>query len=88
MKIFPDVGSMILLIIFIVVVLPHPEGPTKTTHSPAGIVKENSLTAAFSVFGYRFVKRSKRISCPIVDLDTKPPRCCKAADEDEHSIKN
>ncbi len=38
MVIVPDVGSMSLLIIRMVVVLPHPDGPTNTTVSPAGMV--------------------------------------------------
>ena len=37
MRISPDVGSTRRLIIFIVVVLPQPDGPTKTTSSPAGM---------------------------------------------------
>ena len=32
----PDVGSIRRLIIFMVVVLPHPDGPTNTVISPAG----------------------------------------------------
>ena len=33
-KIVPDVGSISRLIIFIVVVLPQPDGPTSTQTSP------------------------------------------------------
>jgi hypothetical protein len=62
MKILPDVGSMMRLIIFIVVVFPQPDGPTSTTHSPAGIVRLKLLTAGFAVLGYCLVKFSKRIS--------------------------
>ncbi len=46
MKIRPLVGSISRLIIFIVVVLPHPEGPTSMTISPAGISMVMLSTAA------------------------------------------
>src|SRR5919108_1212074 len=42
----PPEGSMSRLIIFMVVVLPQPEGPTKTTVSPRPMSMERSLTAA------------------------------------------
>src|ERR671917_590540 len=48
MRISPSVGSMSLLTIRIVVVLPHPDGPTKTQISPSGISKERSFTTARS----------------------------------------
>ena len=38
------VGSMIRLIIFMVVVLPQPEGPTSTVSSPAAKVRSSSAT--------------------------------------------
>src|SRR5438105_5287131 len=41
----PDVGSTSLLIIFRVVVLPHPEGPTSTHTSPSGTSRLSSCTA-------------------------------------------
>ena len=41
----PLVGSMRRLIIFIVVVLPQPDGPTSITISPAGISIEMLSTA-------------------------------------------
>jgi hypothetical protein len=41
----PDVGSISRLIIFIVVVLPHPEGPTRTQSSPSAISIERLSTA-------------------------------------------
>ena len=37
MRIFPEVGSLRRLIMRMVVVLPQPDGPTKTTISPAGM---------------------------------------------------
>ena len=43
-RIRPVVGSMIRLIIFIVVVLPHPDGPTSTVSSPAAKVRSSSAT--------------------------------------------
>jgi hypothetical protein len=44
-RILPLVGSISRLIIFIVVVLPQPEGPTSTTISPAGMRIETLSTA-------------------------------------------
>ena len=41
----PDVGSMSRLIIFIVVVLPQPEGPTRTTVSPSSMSNDRPETA-------------------------------------------
>jgi hypothetical protein len=48
MRISPSVGSISLFTIRIVVVLPHPEGPTKTQISPSRISKERSLTTGLS----------------------------------------
>jgi hypothetical protein len=45
MRIRPLVGSMSRLTIFSDVVLPQPEGPTKTQILPAGTVRDRSLTA-------------------------------------------
>jgi hypothetical protein len=50
-RIRPLVGSISRLIIFMVVVLPHPEGPTSITISPAGISRVTSSTAAWSCPG-------------------------------------
>ena len=41
----PEVGSIRRLIIFIVVVLPQPDGPTRTQISPAGISSDRLPTA-------------------------------------------
>ncbi len=41
----PPVGSIRRLIIFMVVVLPQPDGPTSTQISPALIVSDRSSTA-------------------------------------------
>ena len=51
MRMVPDVGSISRLIIRIVVVLPHPDGPTKMTILPAGIVIVTSSTAGFLLPG-------------------------------------
>ena len=40
----PVVGSISRLIIFIVVVLPQPDGPTSTASSPAAKVRSSSAT--------------------------------------------
>ena len=44
--IVPDVGSTSRLIIFSVVVLPQPDGPTRATTSPSAMSSERSPTAA------------------------------------------
>ncbi len=41
----PPVGSISRLIIFMVVVLPQPDGPTRTQISPALMVSDRSSTA-------------------------------------------
>ena len=41
----PLVGSMSRFTIFMLVVLPQPDGPTRTQISPAGTVRLRSLTA-------------------------------------------
>ena len=41
----PEVGSTRRLTIFMVVVLPHPDGPTRTQISPAPISSDRSVTA-------------------------------------------
>src|SRR3954471_17184694 len=42
---WPDVGSTRRLTIRIVVVLPHPDGPTRTAICPTGTSRDRSLTA-------------------------------------------
>src|SRR6516164_8495715 len=41
----PDVGCSMPAIMFIVVVLPHPEGPSSATNSLSGMDKVSALTA-------------------------------------------
>ncbi len=57
----PDVGSMIRLTIFMVVVLPHPEGPTRMTISPSGTSSVRLSTAGFGSLGYCLHNPSSRI---------------------------
>ena len=57
----PEVGSMIRLIIFRVVVFPHPDGPMRVTHSPRPMSRLRSLTAARVLAGKTFVTFSSRI---------------------------
>ena len=49
MRIRPHVGSMSRLTILSVVVLPQPEGPTRTQMRPAGTVSVRSSTAPCAV---------------------------------------
>jgi hypothetical protein len=61
----PEVGSIILLIIRIEVVLPHPDGPTKTVNVPSGTSSVRSSTATVPS-GYFFVTLVKVIiSAPV-----------------------
>src|SRR5262245_47986041 len=59
-KIRPEVGSISLLTIIIVVVLPQPDGPTRVTSSPSSTAKDRSCTAVVPS-GYRLVTSSNRI---------------------------
>jgi hypothetical protein len=52
---------MMRLIIFIVVVLPQPDGPTSTTISPSRMSIVSASTAVRWVPGKRFVSSSSRI---------------------------
>src|SRR6266516_7689759 len=62
MRMSPSLISFRRLTIFIAVVLPPPDGPTRTQISPAGTTRERSLTAAARPPGYRFVTFRKTIS--------------------------
>src|SRR5918996_4501693 len=70
-RISPEVGSISRLIIFMVVVLPQPEGPTSTTVSPSAISRERSRTAGARAPGKLF--ETLRIEI-IVLATVKPPR--------------
>src|SRR5690606_15328374 len=61
MRMRPLDGSISRLIIRIVVVLPHPEGPSRTTISPASTSRDRSATAGASTPGYCLVTPSSRI---------------------------
>src|SRR5438046_2003089 len=50
----PEDGSISRLIIFSVVVFPHPEGPTRHTVSPSRMSRDRSFTAAPDDCGNRF----------------------------------
>src|SRR5262249_19596488 len=54
---------------FSAVVLPQPDGPTRTQNAPAGISSERSRSAGSARPAYRFVTRSNTISAP-------PMRAC------------
>src|SRR3569833_1170854 len=60
MLIVPEVGSIIRLIIRSEVVLPQPDGPTKTVICPDGISRVRSSTATVPS-GYRLVTPSNLI---------------------------
>ncbi|WP_345147165.1 hypothetical protein [Nonomuraea rubra] len=45
MTMSPEVGSIRRLIMRMVVVLPQPDGPSRTTISPAGMFRSSSCTA-------------------------------------------
>src|SRR3954453_3965370 len=58
----PESNGIRRLTIFSAVVLPPPEGPTRTQNAPAGISSERSSTAAASRPSYFLVTWSKTIS--------------------------
>src|SRR5437773_6283572 len=57
----PEVGSIRRLIIFMVVVLPHPDGPTSTTVSPRPMSSDRSATAAPPPPGYSLLTSFREI---------------------------
>src|SRR5689334_5131065 len=90
MKIRPLVGSISRLIIFIVVVLPQPDGPTNITISPAGISMVMLSTAGCDCASYSFVTPSSRILAPpvVADSDTDPPWDGETGDNVEHGVQD
>src|SRR3954447_8851746 len=60
----PELIEIIRLTIRMAVVLPPPEGPTRTQISPAGTVSESDLTAGSARRGERLVTASKTIPDP------------------------
>ncbi len=61
MRIVPEVGSIIRLIIRSEVVLPQPDGPTSTVIAPSGIVRERLPTATVPS-GYLLVTSTNSIT--------------------------
>src|SRR5882757_8900982 len=103
MRMRPLLGSIRRLIIFIVVVLPQPEGPTSITISPAGISRVMLSTAGADRASYRFVTPSSRMRAPptpsdaadlavddsvVADSDTNSPWGGEAGDDVEHGIQD
>src|SRR3954468_8114896 len=78
MWIAPDVGSMSRLIIFSDVVLPHPEGPTNMTISPAGMTRLSPSTAATGWPAYFLLTFSSRIAAPLISV-LDPSACVSVA---------
>src|SRR5882757_1039349 len=87
----PEVGSISRLIIFIVVVLPQPDGPTSTTISPAGISIVTWSTAGAAWPGYCLVNSSSTMvaheELAVLLSDTDSPGRRNAADEQECNIE-
>src|SRR3978361_1828597 len=92
MKMRPLVGSMSRLIIFIVVVLPQPEGPTSMTISPAAISRGGSSPAGAAFGWYRLVTPSSRMRAPPVESgtvsDTNSPRGGEFGEQVEHRVED
>src|SRR4051812_10492343 len=61
-RISPESNGISRLTILSAVVLPPPDGPTRTQNVPEGISSDRSSTAAASRPAYRFVTWSKTIS--------------------------
>src|SRR5690606_1724155 len=88
MRISPEVGSTSRLIIFIVVVLPHPDGPTKTTSSPAGMSRVTLSTAGAGCPGYCLVSPRNSMRTPAESRsNTKPPRGGELTDCEEERVE-
>src|SRR5712691_13315568 len=83
----PESNGISRLTIFNAVVLPPPEGPTRTQNAPAGISSDRSSTAAASRPAYRFVTWSKTISAA-ADIpdprETDEPAGADEANRDPH----
>src|SRR5919199_1575602 len=62
MRMSPESNGIRRLTSFSAVVLPPPDGPTRTQNVPAGISSERSSTAAAPRPAYRLVTRSKTMS--------------------------
>src|SRR4051812_23929911 len=94
----PLVGSISRLIIFIVVVLPHPDGPTSITISPAGISSVTSSTAGTLCPGYCLVTPSSRMRSPrvpfavpasvVAESGTDTPRGGETGHEAEQEVED
>src|SRR3954464_9561557 len=67
----PLVGSINRLIIFMVVVLPQPDGPTSTHSSPSATSRLSSWTATLPS-AYRLLTRSSRIIGCVVASNRGP----------------
>src|SRR3954463_2157985 len=67
-KILPEEGGMRRLIIFIVVVLPQPDGPSSTQTSPAATSMVTASTAV--VCPKTLLTRSRRIMAAPLDPET------------------
>src|SRR5215469_2738172 len=92
-RIEPDVGSISLLIIFIVVVLPQPDGPTNTTSSPAATCRLTLSTAGSRCPAYRLDRPISSMPAPPVAksgvrvLGTDAPRGSETADEEVGEVE-
>src|ERR1044072_3078609 len=84
----PPVGSINMLIIWSALALPHPDGPTKTTSSPALMSMVTLTTAGRGVPGYLLVRFSSSMDAPDApDLSgTDPPRNGQASGADGSAI--
>jgi hypothetical protein len=85
------------LIIFKVVVLPQPEGPTNMTIFPAGTSMVSPSTAGFAWPAYRLVTWSSRMRAPVIPSaragtavvsDTDTSRSCESTQAEEQEIKD
>src|SRR5437868_10028191 len=83
MRMSPSSNETSRLTSFSAVVLPPPDGPTRTQNAPAGISSDRSSTAAASRPGYRFVTWSKTISAACGMHVPDPEQPDDPADADE-----
>src|SRR4051812_19338764 len=84
----PPDGSINLLIILSVVDLPHPDGPTKTTISPALICMVTLSTAGAGLPGYRLLRFSSSMEAPeVARSGTDPPGNGQPPDQDVRGVE-
>src|SRR5215203_2786165 len=72
MRMRPPVGSIRRLTILSIVVLPQPDGPSRTTKRPGSTVRSTESTAGGTPSRNRFETLLNAIAAPSVEVDVTP----------------